>query len=594
MKSEIKKQAPRARCAQCGDTAVVAVCAKCSSPLCSLHSQHVRRYAFALQDFARQPRRHLVLVACRHNPTCGLHRPGPEVTWPRIGLLLCGLSGLLTLVNAHPTFGLGAFALGVTLFVRASWENLQRLARVRRERPPLSIAVEFKDVSIREAVRSRITLDREGKYRSTIDAIGGELRVESHLGPRERAAARGYCRALSVQPQTLMAGFLVFNGALDLRFFGVGNSPDRAPPSEPLKLCDACPASLLNHTHDATEELQWRFERNYVVLREVNEKNFPLRLIASFGQANRKLLLLDLQWNLKKQPDEPQLLPTKVEKLRLNFPSSWEKVVKWWGGEDRSTAFESFQPQRGEFVISHVPLNIDEKNPGSTRFIFEFAKPLSEASVLQGELEVRFDGSLSGVNRIKHFAAAGIAQSLPKSTVRTIAHVDFDIALDSRRWQEVRAFPTPEDQGEWEYRDLQVDQETALALAESLSKHFFIKSLMETSSRIDQELTRVAKRWDISGRSYDGAHPVDFRVVLQGTFDPARPAAPKEAKVSLSVQGVYANQVMNDRVVDVWGDLRRFIVRALQPFGTQCSSDAAATKGRNSLPTRIPPPLPPT
>ena len=73
--------------------------------------------------------------------------------------------------------------------------------------------------------------------------------------------------------------------------------------------------------------------------------------------------------------------------------------------------------------------------------------------------------------------------------------------------------------------------------------------------------------WDLMGRYYEGVYPIDFHLVLSGEEIHKGQEVTGETSVLLNVAGSYANEVMEQRVVEEWTRLWKRIRLSLRAAG---------------------------
>ena len=218
-------------------------------------------------------------------------------------------------------------------------------------------------------------------------------------------------------------------------------------------------------------------------------------------------------------------------------------------------------------------------------FVVRFEEQIGRSHTICGRLDVVLKGALSGFERVSLYGPLGSRRTYsPAVDVKTHVVLDFELSLESIRYQDVRFVPDrkiAEDNERTEPAEFPAvipGDETVIKLTNALSDHgYYVKLVIENPPRSGAHANVVQRYWDIAGRRYDGVYPIDFRIILTGeeVHRGGIRAESGTTKTTITVQGSYANDHMRDSIEREWESLHRLIEETLRPPACDAQPDAA-------------------
>lgn len=563
--------APRARCYKCGVTGITSVCHHCGRPTCDLHTAKIET-APKTAEFSD-----LSLGEDQGTDACGefpfhcddcqhaVKSPSWKLFVPGIVL---GFAGIVALAKGVVA-GLIGLLIGGGLVVLADYINRQRRAAMQRNRPLLPLLPRFESVRVREVLKGRLELDREGKYTTSSYEAKGRVIVDVVYGEPDRKRLQQYIkkyRLTDASDVQYHCGYVALQGQVGTVSDNHRSNGRASSESTVIKLTgnvSSHPYAGSRHD-DASPEETVKIEYN--LLQPIESLQIPLRVVPSLRtEGSQQVLGLELQWGgaykmqlgLKPQADAREL--RAIEMFVLIVPASWGAVETVSDGAVVGGVSEL--PDRAPFrqiIWKRPPVEDSQRETRRRPFFVRFEKEIRLDHLISGEVRLSFSGSLSGIQGAKVFYPLGRPHR--DALVQDVIHFiegAFSLSLAGLRYQNVRVVPDTKRETDKEKEQTRVfpgvmpDYETVIALTNRMSEElFYVKGIVENPPRAGATAEVVSRLWDIIGRHYEGVYPVDFHLILGGELSSDPPSG--VTRITLTVQGAYANQKMEEEVENVW------------------------------------------
>ncbi len=340
---------------------------------------------------------------------------------------------------------------------------------------------------------------------------------------------------------------------------------------------------------------RWTHTTAYTVDARKPDAPAPVWVTAALAPGSGgRALELDVQWcftdpldGAVKRAAAPQA--ERIEQLQLSVPGAWGEVENVGGAEHHTTT----GIVAGRREITWERAKVVESDRGRCHLTVSFQRRILEKEpdvppVVRGTLKMIFKNALSGATKIQVHAAGGGRQkdsATRRCVVRTEVALDLDLDLTDLRYQEVRTVPDPVRDGNEQrkeirrFRGVAPNHETVALLTDMLSDQgYYVKTVVENPAQTGAGGTR-RRVWDISGRRYNGVHPISFHIGLTGDeIEKGQKAAGRRSstRVRLNVSGTYANDDMEQDIVTEQAQLWDRIGATLAPSSE--SSDTAPTE----------------
>jgi hypothetical protein len=368
--------------------------------------------------------------------------------------------------------------------------------------------------------------------------------------------------------------------------FSLGFAVLRGPVELARELGDREPAVLRleGHAHNfpllagdsQLTSAVWRKKHTYKVGRRADGPR--ISLVPSLVQGtSRRVLDLDLQWpEAEAARADSELIVDRVERLRLDVPTTWGGVQQVEG--DNVDLIEP-KAEDGQGPVHRIiwyrePVTADERRARRKTFQVWFNEPIDSSSVIRGQVELRFTGSLSGLEGVDLYYPLGRwRDDQPAVAIATSLVADYELSLVRVRHQDVRFVPdvtrTEDDEKHktLEFHEVVPDHGTVIALTRAISQQgYYVKRVVENPPRTGAHANRVNRSWDVTGRIYDRVYPIHFHLVVDGeeVYDGDIRARAGTTRTTLTVQGAFANQDMEQRVEGIWEQLSDIVTEELR------------------------------
>ena len=188
---------------------------------------------------------------------------------------------------------------------------------------------------------------------------------------------------------------------------------------------------------------------------------------------------------------------------------------------------------------------------GDQILTIRFEGKIQPTDKLTGRLRATFLSTLAGITDIEMYHSVGGPRRSPKPVIELQVTIDFELSLNSVRYQDVRAVPDRHRLKVRDYPGVIPDFETVTELTNKLSEvNCYVKRVVENPPRGSWRTNLVNRYWDIAGRRYHGIFPIDFRITLTGEEEYDGGLRPKagSAHAQLAIHGAYVNETMTGEV----------------------------------------------
>lgn len=579
MFAQIKTQAPKARCYECGNTQIDNLCHHCGRPMCTAHSP-------AVSDATGKPLSVEFVGLGLKETKCGesathctycAHRLKP----PGLQLLIAGFVVVVLsvlLLTSNFAVGFLGLVIGGALAGYGYHSNKRRREQILGSRPSLPMLPRFDSIHLREELLGRIGLDPDGRYHVAAVPVDGTLTIACTFGKQERERLQQYRKKYELGEEddvTFHCGFALLRGPAGLKFNDeMLEEPQRNTVVPLTGLVSAQPFLSRADIRGSGEKII----RKYRLLDKAKTDSLPIRLIPSLLQeGGQRGLEIEIQW-AQLDPSETELRITRIESMELSVPISWGKidmvsdgavVALEASGEDDEAAVRTIAWRR-------LPVTNRERQEGRRSFFIRFEKKVDLRSRISGKVEVIFDGTLSGLEDVTLYYPLGGLREEENADIKTCVRADFNLSLAGLRYQDVRIVPDEKkqnDKGKQEtdtFEGVIPDHTTVIALTNKMSQEgFYLKRVIENPPRAGARANIVNRLWDIAGRHYLGVYPIDFHLILTGeeVYSGELRAQGGTTRTTLSVQGTYTNPDitgMEATVENVWTQLTYLIAQTLR------------------------------
>jgi hypothetical protein len=588
MTSSLITRPPQTHCYKCGSSqSIGSVCHHCGRLMCADHSPRVvdGRDRPLSAEFSGLDLEHTKSgVDPVHCENCQ-HFVRSQQLWMNVGGAASALAGLLVLILMHKVgLGLLVFALGVGLAVCGETLNRWRADAARRSRPVLPLLPRFDRVRVRETLEACITLDREGRYRTTAKTVTGRLTIAATFGKADRDRVQWYRRKYELAENRdidFHLGFAVLRGRAALASeSGFGPNDERV-----LPLTGRVREYPFLNGESTRATREWRRELEYEVRELPGGNELPVSLTPSVVQAaGRRALDLDLQWTEFPAADtrrRPAI--DRIESLELHVPMTWGEVRHVEGNAVLGISDEADAGQAPSRTIRWLPQVVASSERRWT-FAVRFDNPIDFDCAIRGRLEVSLKGAMSGLQGIDLYHPLGFRRSHDPATIRTRVVVEFELSLAGIRYQDIRIVPDAklaadaDKRKTIDFEGVVPDHRAIIALTSAISgQGYFVKRVLENPPSTGGRANLVNRFWDIAGRTYRGVYPVDFHLVVTGEeiYNGNVRAEAGTTTTTLFVRGAFASPEMQARVEGVWYQLRDLINETLRKLPRVAPADAA-------------------
>jgi hypothetical protein len=588
MQPELKEHAPRARCYRCGSDDIASLCHHCGKVMCTEHTPKVTGLDGnpLSMEFAD-----LGLTGEQAGPYhCAEHDhvvKGGLMKFVVVGIVVAVIGILVVIGSLIP--GLILLLAGAAMAFLAYRAHQGRMKDARDAQPAVPVIPDLDSARIRETLRGRIQLADNGAYTSPPEPVRGEVDVEMTLTRADRDRLEDYRRKYELvvgEPVHFGAGFAVLRGEEGLDFeFSADSGATRLPGDVGAWFRGETSQHPLFSAADGRSGEQWTARLPYVLQDACQPKNIPIWLVPSLVPASdQSTLEIDIHW-VTMGDDQRQLYLSRFEQIDLVVPKEWGNVEKVTPDNNVLISDPDEEIYR-TIQWKHPP--VDKLGQGLT-LVIRFEKQIKLVDVLRGRVQATFGGALSGVESIRFYQAlGGVWRQPPEVTVKTEVFADFELSLNSIRYQDVRMVPDhkkditnpeavraldadvlPGDEigpGGPVYRPeteqfpgVIPNDLTVIRLTNDMSESgYYIKRVTENQPGGSGRANLVNRVWDIAGRLYNGVFPVDFHITLTGEeeYQGGVWAHAGNTSAAITVWGSYVDADMERKIEGVWDTIR--------------------------------------
>ena len=587
----VREHAPQARCYMCGSPELVSVCHHCGKGMCQQHSPKAvdavgKPVSGELAGLRLEGRQAGVYHCDEDN-----HVVKGSLRAVIVAGAAAAVVGIIVLVAVNVPAGLVLLLAGVATAVAAYLADRKRKAASADLRPPLPVLPSLDSVRVTEILRGQVRLGADGAYVSTPQPAEGMVEMELTLAKADRERLSAYREKYGLaadDPVRFSAGYAVLKGVAGLTFQpGTESASMLLPGGTAINFAGEVASHPLFRADGGRSAGQWTAQFPFRLLGTRVPGRIPVWIVPSLvPDSDKRTLEIDLHWVALGDGEQfgPEPRPLKFlrfEEIRLIVPKAWGNVES----ASPSNAFISNPAGQPSRTIQWQPLaTAGQEKTGSQTLTIRFEKQISQADRLTGSLRAAFKGTLSGVTDVRMFRPAGGSWlQPPKATVSMEARVDFELSLNSVRYQAVRVVPDRNkdlDRSEIDnFSGVIPDYRTVIDLTNELSESgYYVKRVIENQPRGGGRANLVNRVWDIAGRRYDGVFPIDFHITLTGEeeYRGSIQANAGSTAAQLSVQGSYVNQVMENQVESEWDALHDMVgtrLKARETFGPSQDDD---------------------
>jgi hypothetical protein len=619
---EVVTRAPRARCHECGDDDIVALCCNCGAFVCGRHDrvadlQEVRRVvesvvrrgvhlgrdasdvldripaageaqvepepegrdrtdgpAPAAADAATEPKAVLRRHFCADCVPVG-HALDVQV----LGALVVGLLGSALLALSVPTGALVIVGSAGWLGLRITTGLVRRRRRGPVDRRLLFLAPRIRKMELTETVEGRCELAADRRESLVVDEVRGSIDVGLRWTANHAMAAdRHRQRARPERRSTLRAeaGHLVLRGAGQRDLAHPAGCEVNHPARVTLRpwLTDH---QVLTHP-DGRGDARWDFTVEYKPEEPAAGWRLPVWVTPSLTpDSDRRALDLRVQWRttdpVADPEDGPELTAKELTSVVLNVPGAWGVVQHATLDDVEQTVLG--RNSDGTTRVEWKKARITKTGRGSRELSVSFARPVDSSATVTGDVEIAFGEAASGITGVQMHAPGGERRRdgiRPK--IKTKVRVHFELSLSGIRYQESRTVPDAAvDSGATTesrtFPGTRPDQHLIVGLVGQLSEQrYLVKSVVEHPPRPGRGVGLQYRVWDVTGRRYRGVHPIDFRVTVAGDEAESGATSPSTTSIRLIVRAVHASTEMEAEIRKAYEEIWARITSAVEAAGT--------------------------
>jgi hypothetical protein len=590
MQPELREHAPRARCYECGiaetGDKALSLCHHCGKAMCGQHRPKVLgpdgkpvSREFAGLDLAPSQSGGYHCEEHAHVVKADLRK----VIVVGVALAVVGVG----LAFASLVFGLVLLIAGAGLAVAGYRANQSRTAAARAAQPDLPVIPSLESISVRETLHGRVQLAEDGTYTSPLERVDGELEVKMTLTKADRERLEAYRRTYGLtagERVGFSAGFAVIKGEAGLSLAaGEERGAIALPGGTGVWFRGEAASHPLFSTTGGRSGTEWVAKIPYQLQAARKPKSIPIWLVPSLvPESDQRTLELDVHW-VELGEDDHRLQLAALEEIELIVPKDWGNVESV-----SPTAFIGSAEDEIYRVIKWKQPSPVRQQGQSITLAIRFEEQIKQIDALRGRLKASFNGALSGIEDIAfHRPLSGNWQNPPKASVKTEVSVDFELSLNSIRYQDVRVVPdrnkditdpaeaaslgvfsaAGQDPDQRSYRpeveefpDVTPDYRTVIELTNEMSRSgYYVKRVTENQPGGGGRADQVDRVWDIVGRYYSGVFPVDFHITLSGEeeYRGSGRANAGHTTSRITVWGSYVDTPMERKIVGVWDTLHR-------------------------------------
>ncbi|WP_433555795.1 hypothetical protein ACQPWY_25685 [Pseudonocardia xinjiangensis] len=474
-----------------------------------------------------------------------------------IAAVVAGVGVLI--IPSSTVIGLALIGLSVFRILVRLWRGW------RRRKGDLATQELFLDPRITklatvETLKGRCALDENRDYMSEVKEVAGRIEVEAIWSRTNNADAQKHRKQVALGAQESLravAGTLIVSGGGQRTLRSTEDVVVTHPSA--IRLRPRVEEHSVLSTPDGRGDPRWRFSVDYELAEPDQGWKMPVWLTPSFApDSDRRALELRVQWRTEElgedMRDDEMLLAKELTSVVVLVPGEWGEVTQVEMAEAEQCTVGSID-RRGRRRIEWRKPNVATAARGMCRLAVSFDRRIDVGSRIAGEVQMRFDRTLSGVASVDVHAAGGARrhQRIHRVT-RTDVSLSFNLSLAAVRYQAIRSVPDRAKDKDFReqnfYPGIVPDHQCVAELVEQLSNDgYYVKSVVENPPRPGSSARVVNRVWDISGRRYHRLHPTDFRIIMTGEEPESGSDVAGSATVRVTVKGAYASTEMERRIL---------------------------------------------
>jgi hypothetical protein len=451
------------------------------------------------------------------------------------------------------------------LVIRTVLGLRRRKRRPPNEHPALELNPNARRIKARERIKGVARFTEDRRFESRVEEVVGSVSLEASWSRIHRSVLDAHRRSTESAPARVAAGHVVLHGPGRVEFREAGDVTVLGGPA--LRLEPKISDQPVLSGPSGHGNSRWRPELRYDITPPTKSWGVPVWVTPNIAaDSDRHVLELHIQWSTRVEATNPSPgVPLgSIASFEINVPAAWGDVeyVSAHGG-DILVGQPVLDPANGIGVrkLTWKKLTFDTaRDRGSTRLAVRFSDHIDLEHTLRGRIEARFDGAISGLNRIDLYRTDGSPAHLDGSRqLLTVVEVDLTLSLVGLRYQEHRAVPDRTRANDIDRKELETfpgvvpDHHTVALLTNNLADEgYYIIRVLENPAQSSTRPGTLNRLWDLAGRYYEGVYPIDFHLVLSGEEIHKGAEVTGETTVALTVHGSYANQEMEQRVVEEW------------------------------------------
>jgi hypothetical protein len=452
----------------------------------------------------------------------------------------------------------------VRLVIRTVLGMRRRAEHAARERPELVLNPNVRRVKTRERIKGSARFTDERRCVRKVEEVVGSVTLEGNWSRNHRSVLDNHRRRTKTDPTSVTAGHVVLHGPGRVEFRSARGAHVVGGPAlllEPI-LADQ-PVLSGSNGHGNT---RWQPKFQYDISPPSEGWKLPVWVTPNIAAySDRHVLELHVQWSTRGDAGVDPGVPLRsIAVFELSVPASWGDVehIDTRGGD--ATIGQPIPDEASgiglrKLTWKKIPFE-GGSDRGSTRLAVRFSDQIELDHTLEGRIEARFEGAVSGLTRIDMYRTDGRPAHLNGSRKPiTVVDVDLSLHMKGLRYQEHRAVPDRARAADIQRRedekfpDVVPDHRTVALLTNTLAAEgYYIIRVLENPAQSSSRPGALNRLWDLAGRYYEGVYPIDFHLVLSGEEIHKGTNVTGETTVTLTVHGSYANDDMERRVVEEW------------------------------------------
>ena len=556
MTTEIDKKPTSNRCYKCGEDNIHSVCHHCGRSMCPTHhlSGDPTSVTYEFSDLDLQKRiakdQPVHCEDCMHT----VKKPSMSIIAMGVGVLILSFLVITTTIGIFLMLsGLVVLAVGIIQF-----DKRRKILRNANEFFPTIPNVD--SLRMTDLIQYTMMLDGD-EYKIHTKPVIGNLDSEisfNHQDFKRLTLFRKKTKYAEGHLEIPMhAGFLSLHGEMGIVFDRKEVTCQENTNTIPLI------SNVSKHdffSEKTTPTRTWKIKEAYRLLTEPSSSEVPIKIIPALSQQTGQHVL-ELQLQLSEREG---LRLKSIDTLELLVPVEWGEV----NGNGAVVKRKKLELDNKQTTLR----SITWKRPSLESNIFKlgFENKIDLQAQILGLVKATFIGSLSGTKTVRVFDPLGnFRNDGPEIDLQTIVKANFKLSLNNLRNQEIRIVPdAKKDKDKIRVKDktfenITPDYRTISALTKAFNKqNFYVQRITEDPPQTGKDANWVNRSWDMAGRFYEGVYPIDFHITIGGEQQKQGHNVSGEGditKTNLVVQGMYANQEMEEIIENTWDTLNAIV-----------------------------------